>query len=278
MESSLVKGYENVMYKIIAVDMDGTLLNDNNELPENTYEAARYLEDNHIKLVLCTGRPLKGVIDIYDSLKLSSPIVTNNGAMVYLDRFGPLILNQTLSIEEGLAVLKLNELFQCATVGMWHDNKLYLNEFNEYAEEYAKITGITPLLLSQIDLSKSQNGPTKFVFRDTTEKITAIKDLAVKLAPPYVTAVTTRPYFLEFFSSRASKSGALQKLGETLNISSEEMMAVGDGFNDLDMIKYAGLGIAVSNSPEELKEQADYIGCSNNEGIIAYIVENILKK
>lgn len=265
------------MYKLIATDMDGTLLNDEGNLPSNTFNAARFLEDNGIKLVLCTGRPLLGLIKIYDSLNLTSPIVANNGACAYLDKSGPLIMNQTMSIEDGLAVIKLNEIFNC-TICMWHNQILYVSEFNKYAYDYASITGVTPLHLSKIDLKKEKIGPTKFVFRDTLEKITSIKESAAELSPPSVTAVTTRPHFLEFFSSSISKAAALEKISQTLNISKDEMIAAGDGFNDIEMMDYVGLAVAVQNAADEVKKHADVIGCSNNEGIIDYIVNTIIKK
>ncbi|HQC68418.1 MAG TPA: Cof-type HAD-IIB family hydrolase [Clostridia bacterium] len=264
-------------YRLIATDIDGTLLDDFGMLPENTYAAAAYLEEKGIKLVLCTGRPLLGVLKIYDALKLTSPVVANNGAMVYLGKDGPLIYSETMSIEDGLNVIKLNDILQC-TVCMWHNGVLYVSEFNKYAYDYAAITGITPLLLDTIDLRKCENGPTKFVFIDTLEKITSIKEMAARLAPSTVTAVTTRPYFLEFFSSSISKATALSKLSEALNIGREQMIAAGDGFNDIDMLDYAGFAVVAGNADEGVKKHADMIACSNNDGVIAYIVDNLIKK
>ncbi len=268
---------KDMEYKLIATDMDGTLLNDEGLLPENTYEAVSFLESNGIKLVLCTGRPLLGVIKIYDALKLTSPVVSNNGAMVYLSKFGPLIHNETMSIQDALDVIKLNEIFNC-TVCMWHNSILYVSELNKFAYDYASITGVTPLLLNHIDLKKCDNGPTKFVFTDTLDKITSISKAASELAPSTVTAVTTRPYFLEFFNSNISKATALSKLSDALNIKKEQMIAVGDGFNDIDMLDYAGFAVVANNAHDEVKKHADMIACSNNEGVIAYIVDKLLKK
>jgi Cof subfamily protein (haloacid dehalogenase superfamily) len=264
-------------YRLIATDIDGTLLDDEGNLPANTYQAAAYLEEKGIRLVLCTGRPLLGVLKIYDDLKLTSPVVTNNGAMVYLSKNGPLIHNETMSIDDALHVIALNDIFNC-TICMWHNNILYVSQLNKYAYDYASITGVTPLLLDQIDLRKCDNGPTKFVFTDTLEKITSIRETAAKLSPSSVTAVTTRPYFLEFFSSSISKATALSKISEALGIKREQIISVGDGFNDIDMLDYAGFAVAAGNSHDEVKKHADMIACSNNEGVIAYIVENLIKK
>jgi hypothetical protein len=265
------------LYKLIATDLDGTLLNDEGKIPLNTYDAVAYASSLGIKFVLCTGRPIQGVTKLYDDLKLDSPVVTNNGAMVYLKKNGPLILNQTMSIEDGLFVLKLNEKYAC-TVCMWHDQKLYVSELNDQAYAYASITGIVPHLLSEIDLMKCAFGPTKFVFCDTLEKISSIKDEAAKAVPATVTAVTTRPYFLEFFSSSISKATALMKIGEALDIKREEMIAVGDGCNDMEMIRYAGLGVACANGDPTVKAEADYVSCTNNEGAIADVINKFIRK
>ncbi|MFA7672485.1 MAG: Cof-type HAD-IIB family hydrolase [Clostridia bacterium] len=265
------------MYKLIATDLDGTLLNDEGQIPKNTYGAVAYANSLGIRFVLCTGRPIQGVMKLYDDLKLDSPIVTNNGAMVYLNKNGPLILNQTMSIEDGSFVLKLNEEYKC-TVCMWHDQKLYVSELNDQAYAYASITGIIPHLLGEIDLSKCMFGPTKFVFCDSLEKIASIRDKAANAVPDTVTAVTTRPYFLEFFSSSISKAFALMKIGEALDIRQEEMIAVGDGCNDMEMIRYAGLGVACANGDPAVKAEADYIACTNNEGAIADVIDKFIRK
>ncbi len=265
------------MYKLLAIDMDGTLLDDYSLMPENTYAAVEYLKKNKIEFVLATGRPLLGVLSFYDDLKLNSPIITNNGAMVYKSKEGPLIFNNTMAISDALKVIELNDRYNC-TICMWHDQKLYVNNFNQYAFDYAKITGITPLDLKDLDLKNSHIGPTKFVFREELSRIEEIKDEVASHVPQGVTALTTRADFLEIFSSDNSKGIALRVLGEHLNIDPKEMIAVGDGYNDIEMIRYAGLSVVVDNAPSYVKSFADYIGCSNNEGIVDHIVENLLKK
>ena len=83
---------------------------------------------------------------------------------------------------------------------------------------------------------------------------------------------TSRPWFLEFVDKHSTKAIAMQKLGEYYKISSEEMIAVGDGFNDLSMIEYAGLGIAMANAEDKIKKSAKYVTLSNDEDGIAHVI------
>jgi hydroxymethylpyrimidine pyrophosphatase-like HAD family hydrolase len=81
------------------------------------------------------------------------------------------------------------------------------------------------------------------------------------------------PFFLEFVDQKVSKAIALEKMGEFYGIRREEMIAIGDGFNDLPMIEYAGLGVAMDNAPAEVKNAADYITLSNDEDGVAKVID-----
>jgi Cof subfamily protein (haloacid dehalogenase superfamily) len=111
---------------------------------------------------------------------------------------------------------------------------------------------------------------------DDIERINSFeRELHGKLGPS-VNFHTSQPIYLEFVDRNASKAIALEKLGQYYNIKREEMIAVGDGFNDLSMIEYAGLGVAMENAPDEVKKAADFLTLSNEEDGVAFVIEKFI--
>ena len=118
---------------------------------------------------------------------------------------------------------------------------------------------------------------TKILWIDTEEKIKKIQEELPGDAFSQVTFCTSQTTYLEFFNSQVSKAKAMERLGQLFNIRQEEMIAVGDGLNDLPMIEYAGLGVAMENAPDGVKESADYITArTNNEDGVAEVLEKFV--
>jgi hypothetical protein len=119
-------------------------------------------------------------------------------------------------------------------------------------------------------------GINKLLWYDEIERINAFEKEMHDLLGPSVNFHTSQPFFLEFVDVNASKAIALEKLGAYYGIQREEMIAIGDGFNDLSMIEYAGLGVAMENAPEEIKRIADYVTLSNENDGVAYVIEQFI--
>ena len=121
-----------------------------------------------------------------------------------------------------------------------------------------------------------QQGITKILWYDNPEVleqyISQLKDENFQ----HTTFTKSRAYFLEFFSNKVSKAVAMEKLGEYYGIKQEEMIAIGDQTNDLPMIEYAGLGVAMANAVDKVKEAADYITLSNNDAGVAHTINKFI--
>ena len=116
-------------------------------------------------------------------------------------------------------------------------------------------------------------GITKILWYDEMDRIKQIlKELSCNMFSE-VSYCTSKPVFLEFFSSRVSKSAAMEKIGELYGIKQEEMIAIGDGLNDLSMIQYAGIGVAMENAEEEVKRNSQYVTTSNDEDGVRKAIE-----
>jgi Cof subfamily protein (haloacid dehalogenase superfamily) len=138
-------------------------------------------------------------------------------------------------------------------------------------KDYKRISNVEPVIIGDAD-EIIKKGITKIIWYDEPEKLKKYQNEIEKYLSDGVNYHTSRPMFLEFVDRDASKAIAMEKLGEHFGIKQSEMIAIGDGFNDLSMIEYAGLGVAMANSEEEVKEKADYITLSNDEDGVAHVI------
>ena len=261
-------------YKLIAVDMDGTLLDSNNQISPRTVDAIKLAMDKGVVFTLSTGRPLQGVQKYIDQLGLNCPVITYNGAVVAHSITGEIIFNQIMDAAE--AKLVYNQAKKRGTMFVvWSKNQLYVSEFGEKADFYQDVTATKAQLLTDFDAVLAQ-GITKILWFDDVET-TDLWAAEMKAENMQHTTVTkSRAYFLEFFSNKTSKAVAMEKLGEYYGIDKSEMIAVGDQTNDLPMIEYAGLGVAMGNAVDSVKAAADYITDTNNNDGVAKVIENFV--
>ncbi|MEE0858834.1 MAG: Cof-type HAD-IIB family hydrolase [Acutalibacteraceae bacterium] len=257
-------------YKLLATDLDGTLLNDNKQISGENLKAIHYAVKKGIIVVPCTGRAIQGVTKFNELLKLKIPAIAYNGGMIV-----DLSNNETLYhcpllnkdaefiIEEGI---KLD-----TNICVWIENKLYCNKINKYTLEYSEISSVIPVKFSSFKEIAGKT-ITKVLWHDESNKIQSYLSSMSQIVSDDVTCCTSKPWFLEFFNSKTSKALALNKLCEIYKIEQGEIIAVGDELNDISMIEFAGLGVAMENARVEVKEKADYITLSNSENGFADMV------
>jgi len=254
----------------MAVDIDGTLLNSLGELTEETRKAIKSGIEGGLIFTISTGRPLQGAEYLNEVLNLDLPYITYNGAMVIMGKSKEILYEQNLSSEDANRIIDLGEKYG-TTIIIWADNKLFVTELNERVQKYKKISKVEPIVTG--DLHKLiKAGVTKILWYDEIVKIESFQSEIGKYLNDSVNFYTSRPMFLEFVDKKASKAIAMEKLGEHFGIKRSEMIAVGDGYNDLSMIEYAGLGVAMANAKDAIKEKADFITLSNDEDGVAHVI------
>jgi Cof subfamily protein (haloacid dehalogenase superfamily) len=256
-------------YKLLAVDVDGTLLNSRREITMPTKQRIQKAIDEGIVFTICSGRPVQGVKLITDQLEVDIPVIAYNGAMVIAG--GKVIFSCTMREEDVLQVERLGKEWG-TTISIWAGNQLYVNKKNERTLKYAQMSGVKLQVYSDIQEPISK-GVSKVLWYDEIERINEFERRLNGLLSPSVNYHTSQPFFLEFVDQKVSKAIALEKMGEFYGIRREEMIAIGDGFNDLPMIEYAGLGVAMDNAPAEVKNAADYITLSNDEDGVAKVID-----
>lgn len=261
-------------YKFVAVDMDGTLLNSRGEITPATVAVIRKLADKDVVFTISTGRPIQGVAKYSESLGLKGPVITYNGAMIVNAEDNKVLFEQGLLREDARRIWELGQKYN-TTMCIWAGNQLYGNRLDEKIQDYKKLSDVEPILAEDIE-ALLDIGITKILWYDEVERI---EEFLTSLSSDLfleVSYCTSKPTFLEFFSKKVSKAVAMEKIGEMLGIARDEMVAIGDGLNDLSMIQYAGLGVAMGNAAQKVKDNAQLITDTNEEDGVKKVLEKIL--
>lgn len=261
---------------LIALDLDGTLLLPDRTVSPKVAETLAIAQSKGIKLVLCSGRPLPGVLPLLEELDLQNEgdhVITYNGALVQQSNDGKILSHHTMNYEDFLEVDDLaREIgIHCHAVndtGVYTTNK----DISYYSVRESFLTTV-PLRYRTAEEMDPSLLISKIMFVDPKEILEeAISKIPAAFAEKY-TLLRSEDFFLEVLNKSASKGQALRDLAAILNIPREEIMAIGDNGNDLDMLEFAGMGVAMGNASLAAKESSAYVTDSNVHDGVATAIE-----
>ncbi len=264
-------------YKLIAIDMDGTFLNEENELMEENLEAVQKAIEKGCKVMIATGRSGEALIPYADKIQFGSPFVVYNGAGYKFLDTKDYIFRSDVPYEIAKKVYEKGmELNTCILV--WADDVLYATGTGEFMSYYTNHTSFKFEIVEDFEIFKDK-GIHKVLFSDTPERIREMYESVKENVFEGLNITISIPKILEFFNEDVSKGLAVLKYAEEQGIKQEEIICIGDGMNDLSMIEMAGLGVAMGNACEELKSVANFIAKTNTEcGVAQVINEFVLNK
>ncbi|MGE8076693.1 Cof-type HAD-IIB family hydrolase [Listeria welshimeri] len=274
----------------IILDIDGTLLNDDKKISPETKKALITAQQNGVKLILASGRPTTGMHLYAEQLEMETYhglLVSYNGAKVVDCQTKEELFNQTLTIAEGKAVLEHMKQFE-VKVMIDKDDYMYVNNVYDcyipYKGEEINIIqyesrGGNFKLCEKEDLAA-------FLDYRINKILTAgdpdymQKNYQAMMAPfkNTLNCVFTADFYFEFTAKNIDKAKALDTVLTPMGIHAENIIAFGDGHNDITMVKYAGTGIAMDNAVPKLKAVANSITLSNNKDGIAHVLNNFIKR
>lgn len=257
-------------YKLVASDIDGTLLNDKNEITPAVRQAIEAAQEHGTIFTLSTGRSLKGIGLYLELLKDDSPVIICNGAIIIKASSAEVIFKAEMPRSAADIIIEKG-VDEGAVVAVWTDGLLYSTDtHSSYSEFYKALSNIETLPVSELP----DSDVTKIVWLLPQDRVSFLQDNYVP--PEGVQSRSSGPHYLEFFSVDAGKDKALRFLAEHLGINVSETIAIGDNYNDIDMLRAAGLGIAMENAPDEVKKAAGHITASNNEDGVARAIERFV--
>ncbi len=261
------------MYRLIASDMDGTLLTTDKIITERNLSAIKRAVEKGCMFCLSTGRTMTGIKRYLGQLELTSPVIAANGAVVAMPD-GEVIYEIGMSPESARTIYKY-ALELDLTLCVWSKERLYINRKDKYTDHYKKVIGIEAEFIGNFEDLVS-DGILKIIWYADDERMPELHSFLGENCPADTRWANSTSRMIEFNDVRVSKATAMLCLGEKFGIKKEEMIAIGDNFNDLPMLEQAGMPVAMGNAPDEVKAQAAYVTDTNDNDGVAKAIERLV--
>lgn len=266
-------------YKAIALDLDGTLLNSKKEISKRNKEAIMKAAKAGVKIILASGRPVPGVKIIANQLHLDQVggyILSYNGGMIIDCKTGEVIRRETIPEKYYADIVHCANKFNVTTLTYDSEGIITNNENDEYVQLESRINNIPVRQVFHLEEEAQLDPPVKFL---CTGEHKVLREVQAKLDEKLKGAVNiffSEPFFMEITPQGIEKASSLELLLGCLNIDRKALIACGDGYNDIPMMRYAGLSVAMANAQAETKEWADFIAPSNDEDGVAVALEKFV--
>ncbi|NME36616.1 MULTISPECIES: Cof-type HAD-IIB family hydrolase [Fusobacterium] len=266
------------MIKAIALDLDGTLLNDKKEVTDRSVNILRKLYKKGIEILIVTGRPYASTTKIIDRLGIPMTAICYNGGKIIDTVSGEILENKLLP--ENIAI-KLFEYIEekKLNLNIFMDEKWYANDLDsESVQIYKKNSGLIP---TKMDIKTfPKNNITKGVLIGKTEILENYKKELESLIGKDSYITFTQPLYLEILNKDINKGKALKRILELKNIDINQCIAFGDAENDKEMLQVVGINVAMKDSIEELKEICTYVtkNSNNDDGVAKFLEEYFNEK
>lgn len=290
------------MYKLIAIDLDGTLLNSYGVITENTKKIIKKVEEQGVNIILASGRPIDSIQAIANEIESKKYFIAGNGAIVYDIEKDEIIYENCLKKQKILEIIKICEensigysIYtekEILTTALKY-NVLYYHKENLKKSEDKK-TKIS-IIQNMEEYIKNDNtsrylkitvcDEDKIVFDSIIRKLRNLKDIEVldvshmarKTIKQGTEEIAVEYYYTEISRKNVDKWNAIEFLAKKLEIDSKDIMAIGDNINDKQMIENAGLGVAMGQSTPVITNVANEVTSSNNEEGVAKILRKYYK-
>lgn len=264
--------------KMLVLDIDGTLTNSKKEITPRTLERIWEIQRMGHIVVLASGRPTPGMARVADALRLEEfggYLLSFNGARITNRQTGEVVCQNELP---GQYIAPLYDFAVREDIGLvTYENDAIVTglRHDEYTELESRINGIP--IHDVEDFVQYVNFPVnKCLFTAPRERA---PELERRLAAQYVGRLSiyrSEPFFIEVMPLRVDKAASLDRLLARLHMRASDVIACGDGFNDVSMIRFAGLGVAMANAQDAVKREANYITLSNDEDGVAHVIEKFI--
>lgn len=269
---------ESKKYRLLVLDLDGTLTNTKKEITEHTRSILMEAQEKGVKIVLASGRPTYGVVPIAEKLELKKYggyILSYNGGEIINWQTGEMMYENVLPNDV------LPYLYQCSKDNNFaivtYKDKYVVTEHPD--DEYV----LKEAILNVMETKKVDNfldavdfPVAKCMIVGEATRLAELEKQMYEALKDKMGVYRSEPYFLELVPKGIDKAQSLAVLLQKIGYTREEMIAIGDGFNDKSMIEFAGMGVAMANAQEVVKQAANYITLSNEEDGVAAVVEKFM--
>ncbi len=265
------------MIKLIATDMDDTLLNSSRNITPYTMDVLDRVRAKGVKFTICTGRMYDSSKIYVDMLKLTDPIIVYNGAMIVDPVSGKQLYHRPLENHMAIKVLELAQQWGCHSQ-IYLNDKLYTEKIDDEALMYQKHTSTASIATGK-PLTRCLECPTtKIILIMNKELVAQRLPLVKEMFKDELEITVSKPEYLEFMDIRVNKGKTLAHLASIMGLDKDQIMAFGDARNDIPMLEYAGHSYAVANAIPEARAAAKSVCLSNDEDGVAKCIEQYVLK
>lgn len=266
-------------YKMIVLDLDDTLLRDDGTISPRNKQALMSAQEAGVKVVLASGRPTYAMTALADELELErfgSYILSFNGAKIINWKTQEEAFSSTLTPEMAHTLYEMS-IQEGVSALTYVGDDIVAESVTEYTLIESQITGMK-IVEAPSFVGAVQVPVVKVLMVADPERLVIVEDkLKAKMAGK-LNVMRSKPFFLEFTEDGVNKGTSLNHLIQQLGIERSEVIAMGDGYNDIAMLEFAGFGVAMGNAPEEIKQLADYVTDTNMNDGVAQVVESFILK
>ena len=290
------------MYKLIAIDIDGTLLNSYGEITKENKDAINFALSKNVEVVLTSGRMPNAILPIANEVKANKYIISGNGAQVYDIQNDKIVFSNYMTKQKVLEIIEIcekNSVFYnvytnntILTKSLNYNVLFYHNENKKNSEEKKININIIDDIYKYIKEYKNDDllkiticDNNKFVFKSIMNKLKEVNNVDIldvshmskKIIKHGSQEHEIAYYYTEVTNKNVNKWNAIKKLIEILEINEKEVIAIGDNVNDREMIINSGMGIAPKNSSLQMQKIANIVVSSNNESGVSEAIYKFIK-
>lgn len=260
--------------RLLAVDIDGTLLNSAREITPPVRAAVAEAQSQGVRVCLATGRIWPSARQFVERLGADSPAILYNGGLVYDFAKDEIWLRMPLAVDQARDVLRILRRHPAVQPHLYADDRVYVPAMNKLTETYQGKDGLIAEPVGDL-ADWLEADPMKILIIGERPALEAVVG-DIRLLPYQVNHVFSETIYLEILPPGVDKGTALQAVAARLGLRREEIIAVGDNLNDLAMIEYAGVGVAMANAPEALRARADFVARNNNDHGLQEVIERFI--
>jgi len=251
--------------RLVAVDLDGTLLNDSKEITEQTAGALTCLPQRDVKVVIASARPPRSVRQIYRALGLDTVQINYNGALIWDEPNQRALFHRPIPGKLALRIIEhARDMFDETVIGVEAMDRWFTDRADDlgHTTETGKL--FPPDVICPVDELCAQP-VTKLMFMAEPRIILRLEDVLAAAFDGQVTILKTDRDLLQIMHPEVSKAVALEKVAKWYDVPMEQVMAIGDAPNDVGMLQTAGVSVAMDNAHPLVKDVADWVAPSNND-------------
>ncbi|MDO5350276.1 MAG: Cof-type HAD-IIB family hydrolase [Lachnospiraceae bacterium] len=267
-------------YEMIVLDLDGTLTNRDKVITQRTKEALTEAMKQGKKVILASGRPVYGVMPLAKELRLSDYggyILAFNGGVIMDCRTEEVVFSRMLPAESNYQIIQLALKNRVDLLTYDRDVILTNNEESSYVQLESRINHLRVRQMEMDELfARLDFSVPKFLMVDDGDYLAMVEPRVKAALGKNFSVYRSEPFFLEILPRGIDKAQSLERLLQKMGLKKEQLIACGDGYNDLSMIRFAGLGVAMANGVLPVRKAADYITASNDEDGVALVVEKFM--